>query len=144
MFGGKIMGIAPEMISKISGQNADSLFNCGGSNTKYFHVVQTRGRRTGTYDQYGTGIRIRTKSTGYNLYRKPTDAYNYLSNGNPGDGYVLLTTVKDNLSYTWNRFNCLVDVHTTVASDRTKSYYVSDTSYQSSSYFENVVSFYLP
>lgn len=142
MFGGKVMGIPPENISKISGQTADDLFNCAGSNTKFFHVVQTRGRKTGTFSISGNNTRIRTKSTGYDLYRKPTDVYGWT--GSPPVSYTYLTTVKDNLTYTWNTFNCLVDVHTTVSPDRTKSYYVSDTSYQPSAYFEGVVNSYLP
>jgi hypothetical protein len=141
MFGGKVMGVSPENISKISGQTADDLFNCAGSNTKFFHVVRTRGRRTGKFNISGNGIRARTKSTGYDLYRKPLDIYAW--NINLGS-YVILTTVKDNLTYTWNTFNCFVDVFTTVSSDRTKSYYVSDTSYQPSAYFEGVVNSYLP
>lgn len=141
MFGGKVMGVSPENINKISGQVADTLFNCGGGPTKFFHVVRTRGRRTGTFNISGNNTRSRTKSTGYDLYRKPLGMYAW--NVNLGS-YVLLTTVKDNTNFTWNRFNCFVDVFTTVASDRTKSYYVSDTSYQSSAYFEGVVNSYLP
>lgn len=141
MFGGKVMGVSPETISKISGQTADTLFNCGGSSTKFFHVVRTRGRRTGTFNIAGNGIRSRTKSTGYDLYRKPLNTYTWNANV---ASYVLLTTVKDNLTYTWNRFNCFVDVFTTVSSDRTKSYYVSNTSYQPSAYFEGIVNSYLP
>lgn len=142
MFGGKVMGVSPENISKISGQTADDLFNCAGSSTKFFHVVRTRGRRTGTFNISGNGNRDGTKSTGYDLYRKPTDVYGWIST--PPGSYVFLTTVKDNLTFTWNTFNCLVDVHTVVSSDRTKSYYVSNTSYQPSAYFESVVNSYLP
>lgn len=142
MFGGKVMGISPETISKISGQTADTLFNCGGSSTKFFHVVRTRGKRTGSFGQVGNGIRGKIKSTGYDLYRKPTSTYGWISNL-PGS-YVFLTTVKDNLTYTWSRFNCFVDVYTTVSPNRTKSYYVSNTSYQPSAYFEGIVNSYLP
>lgn len=142
MFGGKIMGMSPETINTVSGQDADTLFNCGGSITKFFHVVQTRGRQTGDFYNTGTGTRTVYKSVGHTLFRKPTNTFGW-EDPIP-DYWVPLETVVPDIIYSWVRLFCFVDVYTEVTPNRSKSYTVTNTSYHPQSYFETIVDSFLP
>lgn len=142
MFGGKIMGMSPETIGTISGQDADTLFNFGGSETKFFHVVQTRGRHTGDFWQTGNGIRTVYKSVGHTLFRKPTDSFGWVDPIPPY--WENLETVVPDAYYSWERLFCFVDVYTKVTPNRSKTYAVTNTSYHPQSYFETIVDSFLP
>jgi hypothetical protein len=141
MFGGKIMGLAPETISRIAGRSSSEILNCGGGDNKFCFVVRSRGFRCGSYTDVGLG-RNRSTSTGYDLYRKPTP--NDVWNSTRREFWTNLTTAQQDNSHSWNYFNSLVDVYVTIHPNRNKSYYISNTSAHPESYFINIVDSYLP
>lgn len=118
-FGGKIAGLSGGTINKISGIDATTLFNFGGSTTKYYYLIRVRGSRTGDFSNTGNppGVRQYTYQTGWRLYRKPNDSYNGLIGGNGG-----YTEVASSLGEFGEQHFYAKDIYAVVTPARGKTY----------------------